>query len=86
MAQCTTCGNEYAQTFDVTLAGQAYTFDCFECAIHKLAPTCEACGCRILGHGVQSGDHLYCGAHCARARGVAGLATHVEVSQRRAVL
>jgi len=29
------------------------TFDSFECAIHALAPTCENCGIRIVGHGLE---------------------------------
>ena len=34
----------------------SYTFDSFECAIQKLAPTCAHCGCRILGHGIEEAD------------------------------
>lgn len=78
MARCTTCGNDYERSFDVILDGRSYTFDCFECAIHKLAPVCEGCDCRILGHGVQFGDQLFCSAHCARTRGVQGITTHVD--------
>lgn len=77
MAQCTTCGNDYERSFQVTLDNQTYTFDCFECAIHKLAPVCRSCGCRILGHGVQSDDQMFCSAHCGRAQGVVGLQSHV---------
>lgn len=77
MARCDTCGNEYESSLEVTLDGHFYTFDCFECAIHKLAPTCRSCGCRILGHGVQSDDEMYCSAHCARQQGVRGVADHV---------
>ena len=77
MARCDTCGNDYDASFAVTLDGRTYTFDSFECAIHKLAPTCEACGCRILGHGIQSDDRMFCSAHCARTRGIEGVATHV---------
>lgn len=77
MAQCTTCGNDYEHSFDVTLDGRSYTFDCFECAIHKLAPVCKVCGCRILGHGVQSDEQMFCGSHCARQLGVHGITTHV---------
>lgn len=78
--QCNTCGNEYERSFQVTRDGQSYTFDCFECAIHKLAPVCESCGCRILGHGVQSDEHVFCSAHCARRQGISGLTTHVGAS------
>jgi hypothetical protein len=69
--QCEVCGNEYDKTFQVIMeAGAAHTFDSFECAIQALAPTCENCGTRIVGHGVEKGGHMYCGAHCAHQRGV----------------
>jgi hypothetical protein len=77
MARCNMCGNDYEGTFDVTFKGRMYTFDCFECAIHQLAPTCEACGIRIVGHGVQAQDRMFCCAHCARQMGVQCVQTHV---------
>ena len=70
MAQCETCGNEYDKAFEVIMAGTSYTFDSFECAIQTLAPTCSHCGCRIIGHGVEADDTLYCCAHCAGKEGV----------------
>jgi hypothetical protein len=70
MAQCETCGNNYDKTFDIVLGGQNHTFDSFECAIHKLAPTCAHCSCRIVGHGVEAGEAIYCCAHCAEESGV----------------
>ena len=66
MGQCSVCGNHYAHSFEVTMAGQQHTFDSFECAIAKLAPTCAHCGCRIIGHGVEAQMHFYCCHHCAR--------------------
>ena len=60
------------KAFEVSMPGEgARTFDSFECAIHALAPICEHCGCRVIGHGVQvDGDGaLFCCAHCARAAG-----------------
>ncbi len=77
MAQCDTCGNEYESNLNITYRGQSYTFDCFECAIHRLAPSCARCGCRILGHDVQANEQIFCSAHCARASGVEGISTHV---------
>ena len=65
MAQCAVCGNDYDKAFEVTLAGRAHVFDSFECAIHALAPTCEHCGCKIVGHGVEAGGRIFCCAHCA---------------------
>lgn len=38
MGRCIGCGNVYDKTFEVRKDGHVYTFDCFECAIHKLAP------------------------------------------------
>ena len=65
-AACEVCGNQYDGAFVVTMDGASHTFDSFECAIHALAPTCAHCGCRIVGHGVQVDDVVFCCAHCAR--------------------
>jgi hypothetical protein len=66
MATCEVCGNEYDKSFDVVVAGATHTFDSFECAVHQLAPTCQHCGCRVIGHGVEVDGRMYCCAHCAR--------------------
>ena len=73
MAKCDVCGNDYDKSFEVRAAGANHTFDSFECAIHKLAPQCAHCGCRIVGHGVEASGRMYCCASCARDRGVAGI-------------
>jgi len=73
MAQCEVCGNDYAMSFEVHAQGGVHTFDSFECAISKLAPTCEHCGVKIIGHGVESNGHFYCCAHCARVAGGQGV-------------
>jgi hypothetical protein len=52
------------------MQGTTHTFDSFECAIHALAPTCEHCGCRVIGHGVESDARIFCCAHCAHAAGI----------------
>ena len=54
MASCEVCGNEYYLSFDVIMNDERFTFDSFECAIQRLAPHCEHCGCRIIGHGVYN--------------------------------
>lgn len=69
MGLCSNCGNQYDSTFAVEQYGKKYEFDCFECAIHVLAPKCSHCGTRILGHGVQGGSSVFCCAHCARSEG-----------------
>ena len=73
MAKCDTCGNEYDKAFEVKYRGQSHTFDSFECAIHKLAPACDHCGCKIIGHGAEAGGKMYCCAHCATKAGVRGI-------------
>jgi hypothetical protein len=65
---CEVCGNRYDKAFVVEAAGRRYTFDSLECAAHVLAPTCEHCGCRILGHGTEVDGHMFCCAHCARTQ------------------
>ena len=69
MATCDACGNDYDKTFTVTRGEESGTFDSFECAAHAMAPTCEHCGCRVLGHGVEASGHMFCCAHCARGSG-----------------
>ena len=78
MATCETCGNDYDKAFTVTENGKEHTFDSFECAIQALAPTCEHCGCRIIGHGVESDGVMYCCAHCAEHAGEHGLRDRVD--------
>lgn len=64
MPRCDTCGNEYEKTFDVIKGGEQYTFDSFECAIQELAPTCDNCGTRVIGHGKEDNGSFYCCSHC----------------------
>jgi hypothetical protein len=73
MAQCEVCGNEYDKAFEVVVAGSTHVFDSFECAIHRLAPSCEHCGCKVIGHGVEAAGQFYCCASCARHAGVKGV-------------
>jgi hypothetical protein len=72
MARCEVCGNEYDKTMEITREGETHTFDSFECAIHEMAPTCDHCGCRVIGHGIEAGGSVYCCAHCAQEEGVEG--------------
>jgi hypothetical protein len=66
---CETCGNVYDKAFQVVIDGETHTFDSFECAIQLLAPTCGHCGCRIIGHGVESEGTCFCCASCAQQGG-----------------
>jgi hypothetical protein len=70
MARCEVCGNEYDKSFQVVMAGESHVFDSFECAIHALAPTCEYCGVRVIGHGVEANGSIYCCANCAEQEGI----------------
>lgn len=73
MSKCDVCGNDYDKAFTVNLGGNEYTFDSFECAIHALAPVCSHCGCRVVGHGVEHENRIFCCANCADHAGVEGL-------------
>jgi len=74
MGTCEACGNQYDKAFQVSMAGTSHTFDSFECAIHALAPTCNHCGCRIVGHGAEGKSGVvFCSANCAQQEGVGGL-------------
>lgn len=70
MSTCEVCGNEYDKAFEVTMEGKTHIFDSFECAIHELAPACDHCGCKIVGHGVEADGAFFCSAHCAKKMGV----------------
>jgi hypothetical protein len=41
-----------------------------------MAPICEHCSCKVIGHGVEVEGHFFCCAHCAR------LATSADVRDR----
>ena len=62
---CESCGNQYDKAFKVVMDSKEYTFDSFECAISALAPRCEHCKTRVIGHGVEVEGHMFCCAHCA---------------------
>ena len=74
MARCDVCGNDYDKAFQITQRGRTLTFDSFECAIHAMAPRCAHCDCRVIGHGIEAADKIYCCAHCARQAGVQDVA------------
>ena len=69
MPRCETCGNDYENSFEITMDGESHTFDSFECAIHALAPRCGHCGCRVIGHGVDGDERTFCCSHCANQAG-----------------
>ena len=77
MATCEVCGNAYDKPIQVTIQGRSHVFDSFECAIHRLAPVCSHCGCRIIGHGIEGAGTFFCCAHCARRSGVPQAVDHV---------
>ncbi|HVK06387.1 MAG TPA: hypothetical protein VM490_23150 [Armatimonadaceae bacterium] len=81
MAQCETCGNDYDKAFQVVMAGQTHVFDCFECAIQALAPSCAHCGCRTIGHGVEADGAIFCCAHCAREEAARGLRDRADAQR-----
>lgn len=74
---CEVCGNDYHRPLTVSLGDQRHVFDCFECAVEKLAPRCDSCSTRIIGHGLESSSGIFCCVHCAEAAGVTGFVDHV---------
>nr|WP_219633043.1 Prokaryotic metallothionein [Haloechinothrix aidingensis] len=50
-----------------TSSGHTHVFDSIECAAQRIAPECEHCRCRVLGHGVEVDGRFFCCAHCARS-------------------
>jgi hypothetical protein len=38
-----------------------------------MAPACEHCGCKVIGHGVEAQGRFFCCASCARMVGETGL-------------
>lgn len=77
MARCEVCGNDYDLAFEVHAQGAVHVFDCFECAIHAMAPRCEHCGVPMIGHGVCANERMFCCASCASAAGVPGIVDRV---------
>jgi len=78
MATCDKCGNDYDKAFEVTKGGETRTFDSFECAIAVMAPTCEHCDVRIIGHGIEADGRMFCCAHCAEHAGASGATDRVS--------
>jgi len=68
--QCEVCGNDYDKPLEIVSNGISHYYDSFECAIHALAPVCEHCKCKIVGHGIEAGGNFFCCAHCAHHEGV----------------
>jgi hypothetical protein len=86
MGTCEVCGNEYDKSFSITFEvspEEPHTFDSFECAVHAVAPVCDHCGCKILGHGVEADGSFYCCAHCAQESGVPQATDRIEAGAAR---
>jgi Rieske Fe-S protein len=80
MARCDVCGNDYDKAFQISVGGRTHTFDSFECAIHRMAPVCEHCGCKVVGHGMEASGRFFCCAHCARQAGVQTVADRASAA------
>jgi len=63
------CGNDYDKSFEIIAADSRHVLDSFECAIPRMAPICEHCGCKVVGHGSEVDGRFYCCAHCPREAG-----------------
>lgn len=69
MATCEVCGNENDNSIQVHIKRQQHTFDTLESAIQGGSPTCSHCSCRLIGHGIEVEDRMFCCAHCAAEAG-----------------
>ncbi|MFD0890900.1 hypothetical protein ACFQ08_40670 [Streptosporangium algeriense] len=83
MARCEVCGNDYDMSFEVHAQGAVHVFDSFECAVHRMAPVCEHCGVKVVGHGVQVGRNWFCCAHCARQEGEEAIVDRVGIPMQQ---
>jgi hypothetical protein len=72
------CDKESDRSFEVVMGASRQTFDTFECAIEALAPACETCGSRIVGHAVEVNKLFYCCAHCALLKQASLLARFID--------
>lgn len=84
MATCEVCGNDYRLSFEVHAARAVHVFDSFECAISRMAPVCEHCGVKVVGHGVEADGVFFCCAHCARQAGRSASAAELRDAAGRA--
>jgi hypothetical protein len=73
MTKCMVCGGTYRDMLVIQYRGQEQAFDCFECAVHALAPHCALCGCKVIGHGIDEGGRIYCCRHCAATAAEGGV-------------
>lgn len=80
MNRCEVCHNEYDNLLLIKdqKTGETHKFDSFECAIHKMAPVCEHCGIKVVGHGIEADGQMFCCGHCAREKGFHEVVDHVE--------
>ncbi len=78
MARCETCGNDYDRAFEISAAAESHFFDSFECAIQAMAPECAHCGCKVIGHGVETNGIFFCCAHCVKQEGNSEVADRSE--------
>lgn len=53
MARCEVCGNEYHKSFELIMNEKSHIFDCFECAIHALAPPASTATVELSDMGVK---------------------------------
>ncbi len=76
MGHCEVCHND--GTFEVIVGSEHHAFDTFECAISALAPVCDTCQSRIVGHAVEEDGRRFCNAHCALLSRASVLARFID--------
>ena len=67
MERCEVCGQGYHRLIRVEQDGRDHLFDCFQCAIAAMAPSCGHCGAKVIGHGMAREGDIFCWQGCADA-------------------
>ena len=84
MAKCDVCGNNYDKSFEVRMAGKTYTFDSFECAIHRAGAGVRTL--RMQDHRARrwrAEGRMFCCATCAEHSGVPEMVDRVPETEER---
>jgi hypothetical protein len=80
---CENCGNHYERAFTININNEEHIFDCFECAINKMAPRCHHCRTPIIGHGIESEEHFFCCNHCSKLASTEASLRFVTETEKR---
>lgn len=65
MPACATCGFDTNEPLSIRYHAISAEYCCFECAITPLAPICQHCRCKVIGHGAYGPKgEIFCCHYC----------------------